>query len=215
MRRSLLWSVPHGASAGSMLRTGVMQTVLDAVRDVRVVILSPLSADPAFTREFAHPRVEFEILPPHVPNGVEARLLGLIQARFFQVCQTDTLRIRAHKEYPNAARWRSVKRLLARPLAPANGHGDWYTVADRFVRDRAMERLFEKHRPSVVATASPGLIFSEIPVLRAARRLGVRKMAVDLSWDNLTNKFFPPRHVDRLVIWNSGMRDEAHALHGF
>src|SRR5262249_6514690 len=56
-------------------------------------------------------------------------------------------------------------------------------------------------------------IFAEIPVLRTARRRHVRTMAVDLSWDNLTNKFFPPRQVDRLVLWNSSMRDEAHALH--
>ena len=75
-----------------------------------------------------------------------------------------------------------------------------------------MEPLFDRHRPSLVATASPGLIFSEIPVLRAARRAGVRTMAVDLSWDNLTNKFLPPRQVDRLVLWNADdARRGAHA----
>jgi hypothetical protein len=74
--------------------------------------------------------------------------------------------------------------------------------------------LFERYQPTLVATASPGLILAEIPVLRAARRAGVRTMAVDLSWDNLTNKLLPPRRVDRLVLWNTTMRDEAQALHG-
>jgi CDP-glycerol glycerophosphotransferase (TagB/SpsB family) len=78
-----------------------------------------------------------------------------------------------------------------------------------------METLFARHRPSLVATASPGLIFAEIPVLRAARRARVRSIAVDLSWDNLTNKFLPPRQVDRLVLWNASMREEAQALHRY
>lgn len=211
----LLWSIPHGASAGNMLRTGVLASLLDASRQLRVVLLSPLSADPAFTRELAHPRITFEVLPAHVPGGFEGRLLGVIQARYLQICSTDTLRIRGSQEFPGAARLRSLKRLLGRVAAPGGRRGRWYDVSDRLVLDPAMEALFDRYRPALVAAASPGLIFSEIPVLRTAKRRSVPAIAVDLSWDNLTNKFFPPRQVDRLVLWNSSMRDEARALHGY
>lgn len=180
-----------------------------------MVLVSPLSADPAFTREFAHPRVSFEILPAHAPGGFEGRLLGIIQARYLQICKTDTLRIRGPKEFPGATRLRTLKRLLARIVAPDGPQGRWYDLSDRLVPDQAMETLFDRHRPSLAAAASPGLIFSEIPVLRTARRRSVPSMAVDLSWDNLTNKFFPPRQVDRLVLWNSSMSGEARALHGY
>jgi hypothetical protein len=213
--RCLLWSIPHGGTAGFMLRTGVMESVLKAVPDLRVVLLSPLSADPVFIREFANPRVSFEILPPHVPSGVEGKILGLVQARYLEVCTTDTLRIRGAKECQGAPRLHPLKRLLGRIMTPNGRRGEWYECADLFPRDAAMARLFDRHRPSLVAAASPGLIFSEIPVLRTARRRAVPTMAVDLSWDNLTNKFFPPRQVDRLVVWNSSMRDEAHTLHGY
>jgi hypothetical protein len=213
--RCLLWSIPHGATAGNLLRTGVMASVLAAVPDVRIVLLSPLSADPAFVREFNHPRVGFDVLPPHVPAGLEGRLLGVVQSCFFSVCPTDTLRIRAPKEFPGANRWRRAKRLLGRVLAPHGSQGEWYDRMDRLVSDPAMAAVFERHRPSLVATASPGLIFSEIPVLRTARRAGVSTMALDLSWDNLTNKFLPPRQVNRLVLWNDSMREEASALHGY
>src|ERR1700742_402952 len=109
---TLLWSIPHGGTAGSMLRTGAMAAVLDRLPELHVVLLSPLSADPAFTAEFAHPRVRFEVLPSHTPTGLEGRLLGVIQARFLQVCRTDTLRIRAKKEFPGATWLRPVKRVL-------------------------------------------------------------------------------------------------------
>ena len=81
----LLWSIPHGATAGNVLRTGVLALVLDAVPDVRVVLLSPLAADPAFVREFTAPRVACEPLPPHTPSGLEGRLLGVIQSNFLAV----------------------------------------------------------------------------------------------------------------------------------
>jgi len=211
----LLWSIPHGATAGNILRTGVLAAVLDAVPDLRVVLLSPLSADPAFTREFSHPRVGFEVLAPHVPAGFEGTLFGVLQARYLQMCKTDTLRIRGAKEFPGATRYRATKRVLGRMLAPGGRRGDWYGLVDRFVTDPGTAPLFERHQPTLVATASPGLIFSEIPILRTARRRAIPSMAVDLSWDNLTNKFFPARQVDRLVLWNAGMRDEACTLHGY
>jgi hypothetical protein len=198
-----------------MLRTGVLAAVLDAVPDARVVLASPLSADPAFTREFSHPRVSFEILPAHAPAGFEGRLFGVLQARYLQITTTETLRIRGPKEFPGAVRWRSLKRALGRVLAPGARRGDWYGVVDRLVSDAQLEPLFERHRPTLVATASPGLIFSEIPILRTARKRSIPAAAVDLSWDNLTNKFFPARQVEHLVLWNSGMRDEACTLHGY
>ena len=40
-------------------------------------------------------------------------------------------------------------------------------------------------------------------------------MAIDPSWDNFTNKLIPVRRVDRLVVWNTIMKDQAVALHGY
>jgi UDP-N-acetylglucosamine 2-epimerase len=40
-------------------------------------------------------------------------------------------------------------------------------------------------------------------------------MAVDPSWDNFTNKLLPVRRVDRLLVWNDLMRDQAIELHGY
>src|SRR3982074_2469588 len=93
-RPCLLWARPNGSSAGNVLRTGVLARVLACVGDARVVLMSPLVDDPAFTSQFAHPRAGFEPLPPHVPRGVEGRLLGIIQARYLEARTTETLRIK-------------------------------------------------------------------------------------------------------------------------
>jgi len=212
----LLWTIPNGSSAGNVLRTGVLARVLDAVADARVVLMSPLVADPAFTTEFAHPRVTFEPLPPHVPAGVEARLLGIIQARYLEARMTETMQIKLAAGHAGTAlRGRRVKALIGRGLAPRGEGGRWYDLSDRLVSDPHADASFTRHQPTLVAVSTPGLIFAEIPVLRTARRRRVTTMAVDLSWDNLTNKLFPIRRVDRLIVWNRTMRREAHELHGY
>ena len=212
----LLWSVPNGSSAGNVLRSGVLSRVLDHVKDARVVLMSPLVADPAFTSELAHPRVSFELLPSHVPSGLEARLQGIIQARYLEGRKTETLRIKLAASHTGTAlHYRRLKAFVGCMIAPRGASGRWYEWSDRLVSDRAVDRVFAHHRPTLVAVATPGLIFAEIPLLRAARRQGARTIAVDLSWDNLTNKLFPIRRVDRLVVWNSIMRREAHELHGY
>jgi hypothetical protein len=209
----LLWSIPNGSSAGNLLRSGALAGVLDAAAEARVVIMSPLTSDPAFAREFAHPRVSFELLPPHVPAGIEARLLGVIQARYLEQRQTETIRIKLGAGHPGAAiRARRLKAAIGRAVAPV---GHWYRWADRLVRDPQIAHVFERHRPTLVAASTPGLIFAEIPLLREAVHRGLPSMAVDLSWDNLTNKLFPIRRVDRLVVWNETMKREAHELHDY
>jgi hypothetical protein len=40
-------------------------------------------------------------------------------------------------------------------------------------------------------------------------------MAVDPSWDNFTNKLMPVRRVNRLIVWNDLMKQQAVALHGY
>ena len=212
----LLWTIPHGSSAGNVLRTGVLARVLESIGDARVVLVSPLVADPAFTSEFAHPRVSFELLPPHVPAGLERRFLSVLQAHYLESRSTETIRIKLAAGHAGTIqRLRRLKALLGRGFARRADSGRWYDLSDRFVADQHMDAVFARHSPTLVAVATPGLIFAEIPVLRTAVRRRVRSMAVDLSWDNLTNKLFPIRKVDRLVVWNSTMRREAHEFHRY
>jgi hypothetical protein len=109
--------------------------------------------------EFAHPRVAFEPLPPHVPTGVERRLLGIIQARYLEARTTETLRIKlAAGPASTALRHRRLKALIGRALAPRADSGRWYHFADRLVSDPHADGVVARHRPTLVAVSTPGLI---------------------------------------------------------
>jgi CDP-glycerol glycerophosphotransferase (TagB/SpsB family) len=217
-RRSIVISVPHGTSAGNMLRAGgLLSRVLDADRSRDVVLLTPMARDAAFVSEFAGDRVQIVDLPGHTPAGLEARLLAIVQASYLSRGQTESVRIRLAEARANGIiRALPVKAAIGKFLVePFTHNGSRYALSDRLVSHRAMEQLFDKHRPMLVVAANPGLVFSEVPLLRTARRRGVFSMAIDPSWDNFTNKLIPVRQVDRLVVWNDIMKAQAIELHGY
>ena len=216
-RFTVLVSVPHGAAAGNMVRTGVLRRVLERDPRIHAVLLSPMASDPSFVAEVAHPRVTVEPLRPHQPQGLEARLVGLMQAAYIDSAITESVRIRRLEAQANGTiRWLRAKRLLAQAVAPSLGHKSTrYALIDRRVSHPEAEALFERHQPIMLVTSSPGLILSEVPLLRTAVRRRVFAMAIDPSWDNFTNKLLPVRRVNRLVVWNQLMKQQAIELHGY
>ena len=216
--RHVFVSVPHGTSAGNMLRSGaLLDRMLDSDPLLQIVLLSPMARDPQFVREFERPRVTILDQPAHQPRGLEARLLAIVQASYLSQGQTESVRIRLAEARANGiVRWLGFKGLLGRLLVqPFTRKGSRYALSDRLVSHPEMETLFDKYRPVLVVAANPGLVFSEVPLLRTARRRGVRSMAIDSSWDNYTNKLIPVRQVNRLVVWNEIMKEQAVALHGY
>ena len=214
---TVIVSIPHGAAAGNVLRTGLVRRLLDAPEAPEVVLVSPLVDDAAFAAEFRHPRIRLEDLPPHRPSGLEARLLAIVQAAYIDSGVTESVRIRrAEAVAAGTIRWIRGKRLLASVATPSMVRPRTrYALTDRWVAHPHADRLFDAYRPSLLVTSSPGLILSEVPLLRTGVRRGVRSMAIDPSWDNFTNKLLPVRRVDRLVVWNDLMKQQAVELHGY
>src|SRR5947207_15943084 len=190
---NLFVSIPSGVSAGNILRGGLVSRLLDANPDVQVVVVSPLVKDAAFVQEFARPRVVFEDLPPHMPSGLEGRLMALIQAGYLDSGVTESVKIRrAEATAKKSVRWIRTKRLLTSVLAPSILRKPTrYDVIDRPISHPHAEQLFDRYHPVLLVGSSPGLIFSEVPLLRTAARRRVRTIVVDPSWDNFTNKLIP------------------------
>ena len=214
---AVLVSIPSGITAGTILRGGLVDRLLAAHDGVEVVIASPLVGDPAFVREFERPRVTLEDLPPHQLEGLEARLMALIQAGYLDSAVTESVKIRREEATrKRTVRFIRAKRLLAGLLAPSMLRKPTrYELIDRVIVHRWASDLFDRYQPALLVTSSPGLIFAEVPLLRTAVQRSVRTIAVEPSWDNFTNKLIPVRRVDRIVVWNDIMKRQAVELHGY
>lgn len=73
--------------------------------------------------------------------------------------------------------------------------------------------LFEKYRPDLVVTSSPGWWDYDQYLLREARKEKVRTAAVILSWDNPSSMGLRGASVDNIVTWTEAMAQEMETLH--
>jgi hypothetical protein len=144
-------------------------------------------------------------------------LLALMQASYLDSAMTESVRIRRIEARANGTiRWIAAKHWLARLAAPSMTRRETrYALGDRLVSHPWAEAIFDRHRPVMLVTSNPGLILAEVPLLRTAVRRGVWSAAIDPSWDNFTNKLLPIRPVDRLIVWNELMRQQAIDFHGY
>src|SRR5262249_35055060 len=140
-------SVPNGASAGTVLRPGLIGRLLDAQPDAHVVLFSPLVDDPAFAKEFGRPGVTLEPLPPHTPQGLEARLVALMQASYLTSSASESVRIRFDEaRRKKSIRWLRTKRLLTKTVAPSMARpGTRYDVSDRLISHPWADAMFDRY----------------------------------------------------------------------
>ena len=119
------------------------------------------------------PRVRFEDLPPHRPAGLEGAADGAGAGRVHRLG-----RDRVGEDPPRGGGCEEDHPMDSRE-APAGGGALRRRSSRRRRRYAARsigsishpwaERLFDRYRPSLLVASSPGLIFSEVPLLRTAR----------------------------------------------
>jgi hypothetical protein len=80
--------------------------------------------------------------------------------------------------------------------------------------DRFYGGFFDTTKPDAVFVVQP-FLYDLYPVLRRARKKGIPIIAYVPSWDNLTSKWEIPTTIDKLVVWNQGMKQEASEFLGY
>ena len=75
------------------------------------------------------------------------------------------------------------------------------------------EDIIKEAGPDIVVTTSMGTFDWDQYVLRAAKRAGIRTVAVILSWDNTTTRGYKGAHTDNVVVWSEIMKREVIDYH--
>lgn len=215
MRRPrVLLSIPNTLSTRNLLRTDVLRVVGQAAE--RVVLVAPFAGEPAFRSEFVDDTVMAFAMTAYRPGRWERALRSVVYNLYLAGPVPDSLQLFLHRwaeNHPRVGRFRpaltrSVLPVL-RPLLPALERlfvatGDAGSYAS----------LLERERPDV-AVFTRLFFCDEIPLMRAAVRAGIPTVGVVASWDNLTTKGPLLPRLDRLVVWNDLMREEAVRYHGY
>jgi hypothetical protein len=210
----VLLSIPNTLSTRNLLRTDVLSRVREAADCV--ILVTPFADEPAFTREFLDDAVVAAPMSAYRPDRVERALRSVVYNLYLAGPVPDSLQLFLHRWADNHPRFGRVRLAATRRVLPAfRGllpllHRLFVAVGDA----GSYDSLLRRQRPDV-AVFSRLFFTDEIPLMRAAVRAGIPTVGIVASWDNLTTKGPLLPRLDRLVVWNDLMREEAVRYHGY
>jgi hypothetical protein len=211
----VLLSIPNTLSTRNLLRTDVLPVVREAAE--RVIVIAPFAEEPAFKSEYlGDDSVVGFPMSAYRPHRLERAVRSMIYNLYLSGPVPDSLQLFLHRwaeNHPRVGRFRPhvtrgvlpVFRGLLPPL-----HRLFVATGDA----GSYDGLLRRERPDV-AVFSRLFFTDEIPLMRAAARAGIPTVGVVASWDNLTTKGPLLPRLDRLIVWNDLMREEAVRYHGY
>ena len=210
----VLLSIPNTLSTRNLLRTDVLPLVREAAE--RVVLIAPFADEPRFKSEFVDETVVAYPMSPYRPRRLERALRSLIYNLYLAGPVPDSLQLFLNRWAENHPRLGRFRAAITRRVLPCF-RGALPALDRTFVATGdagSYDSLLRRERPDIAVFSR--LFFSdEIPLMRAAARAGIPTVGVVASWDNLTTKGPLLPRLDRLVVWNDLMRDEAVRYHGY
>jgi hypothetical protein len=211
---TILIALPYAVNVRDILRTSVFSLLKQS--GARLVILSPAHDQPEFVAEFAAPNVFFEPLHPHKPGPLERKLDTLRYTLFSELTETFGIRSVPPKQRPPLKRAvLATAQVVSRTLGHRRTEAALAQLNLALFPDRQYASVLHKYRPDLVCLTRVFGWGADLPVLKAALQERIPTMLLVSSWDNLTSKGVFPARVDRLVVWNSTLADEAIRLHGY
>ena len=214
--RTVFLVVHQGFIARLLLHTDILPTLRAA--GCRVVVLAPAAA--AATLEAEHADEQVLVEPLRTPAKRAGRRSQLwwwtLHLRNYAIAnghRTHALREKAERFPQRFMAGQPVEQRIftllihllwrSRPLRRA-----LLALELRRYVEEAHRDLFERHRPDLVVTTSPGYFKPDARVLREAALHGVPSASVILSWDNPTSKGYRGANPDVVIAWSERMREQ-------
>lgn len=224
--KTVFISVPYGISARNILRCAALKMLS---REHRVVILSALSLDPEFVKEFQGPNILFRDLPNKLPFAFRAlrKFLDIAEGYYFTgksgIRTLQILKESLRHDLPGSFQRRRIIGFLLGWEPLLSWLRQWQPA---LVRCDYYDRLFEEFKPSMVFLTHTTAL-EEFPVAFYGRRLGIKVTAMLHSWDVINTKTglrgavsplpgrLLPLHFDKLLIWNEIQHKELTDFLGY
>lgn len=206
--------VHQGFAARYLLRTDILTTLKEA--GCRVVVLAP--EDSGLADEFADEQVVIEPLrvPPKRAGQRSMLWWWTLHLRNFAIAnghRTRALREKAERFTARHMAGQPIEQRIFRVVI----HLLWRSrrlrrallalELRRYVEE-AHRDLFERYRPDLVVTTSPGYFKPDARVLREAALHRVQSATVVLSWDNPTSKGYRGANPDLVIAWSERMKSQ-------
>jgi hypothetical protein len=204
-------SIPYGLAFRNLACCGVLHRL--AEEGARLTVLMPPASAGDRARLAAELPTGARVEALHmIPSRKRELLLKFLKQHFYGErtgLESFAIKKRARRrETPVVHVFASLVEQLAGRLVSERQVDRWLVDATYPFEDD-YRRSFREWRPDVVAVTKPGYHPEELPLLKAARTMGIPTISVDTTWDNMVSKRPPYILPDAATVWNAEMSDQA------
>lgn len=211
--KTVFIAIAFGTSVRDVLRNDTYNKLLGR-KDLRIVLFAQ-DVSENFKSEFSfEDKVQFEPLFPVKPTLAERILLHFHRATLRDRCRTIDLG-NTSGDTSAIDRFTPLARFALLVLGQRGVNVLIYRLYKIFAKRTDYKELFKKYQPDLVVVTRVLNYSADYPIMRTADLLKVPVIALVSSWDNLTSKAFFPFSLEKLVVWNEVLKDEALSLFHF
>lgn len=202
---TLFISLFEGVESKNLLRTGVIQKIIEKSPNSRLVLfVKNKERAEYYAKEFTDPRLIFEVVAPYELTGLSKNFSSLK----FNFLQTKTTDIRARIIAENRGQLYYYFSLASHRLLSNRLCVSIFRLLDKlFVQPRHFDEFFKKYSPDLVFLANIYEDF-ETDFLKAAKQWGVKNIALINSWDRATARCVLRVLPDDMIVFNPAVRDQ-------
>jgi len=202
----ILFAIAFGTSVRDVLRNDTYKHLKDN-KDLDIVILAQ-HIDEQFVTEFGDDNIYFEQLIEYKASIVERCIGYLHRGVLRHKCRTIDLGNTAGNTF-SIDIIKPFTGFMLKVFGLANINKVIHFLYEKLTSAKLYTDVFEKYKPNQVIVTRVLNYSNDYPVMRAALKYNVPVIALVSSWDNLTSKAFFPFSLDKLVVWNNVMKNEA------
>jgi len=206
-QKTIFISAFEGVETKNILRTGILKSLLNRP-DLKIVLLMKnVERANLYKKEFAHPRIFFEVAPysRNMGRGLD-RFFAFLK---FRLIRSETTKLRrklafeANRDFISYYAGALFSFLFARPI-----FRKFLRYSDfKLVRHDQYVTLFDKYNPDLVFLAH---LFEEpeIHILREAKKRKIKSIGFINSWDKVTARCAIRILPDKIVVFNDIIKEE-------
>lgn len=202
-----------GMYVRNLLRTDIYHQL--QASDVNLVLLTPLDPLDDILQEVLPDEAHVEPIEPYKPSWLESKFRAVANTMF--VARHPYSNFELNEQRLREAHYLKYlgRLILRRILGTSKRRFHFFHRLSFACSGRGHYRaLFQRLRPRLLFSTAP-FGTGEIPILRAARDVGVPIVTMIGSWDHIPARGVLPTRFDRVIVWNRLMKQVMVEFYGY
>ncbi len=213
MKKTVFLFIPHFVFSSDLLRTDFIKLLSEKFK---VVVFSPIFLNNLSASYYKNSDIEYVYYDAERPSFwlFFTRTLRISMIRefddleYFKLRQLTKANLNWQRKLLRKISWFIPKRFLT---------ADFFTKLEELfsLKSSKFFDYVKKYSPELILTCTPGFSAMEAEIIVLSKKINIKTVAINSSWDNYISNATQFRKTDYLFCWNPVMKREAIKIHKY